>query len=106
MGHHAPAEADELLHVRLRAGGVDRPSIVAAPRYFRGELGLGGLMQTSQAFQQVQDALSFFVQSVQGDRGLVRRGRAARRLRAALERVRRQSSGAAACGPPRGNPRS
>jgi vitamin B12/bleomycin/antimicrobial peptide transport system ATP-binding/permease protein len=39
------------------------PSIVAAPRYFRGELGLGGLMQTSQAFQQVQDALSFFVQS-------------------------------------------
>jgi len=39
------------------------PSIVAAPRYFRGELGLGGLMQTSQAFQQVQDALSFVVQS-------------------------------------------
>jgi putative ATP-binding cassette transporter len=39
------------------------PSIVAAPRYFRGELGLGGLMQTGQAFQQVQDALSFFVQS-------------------------------------------
>src|SRR5207244_322596 len=39
------------------------PSIVAAPRYLRGELGLGGLMQTSQAFQQVQDALSFFVQS-------------------------------------------
>src|SRR5215831_4149495 len=39
------------------------PSVVAAPRYFRGELGLGGLMQTSQAFQQVQDALSFFVQS-------------------------------------------
>ena len=39
------------------------PSIVAAPRYFRGELGPGGLMQTAQAFQQVQDALSFFVQS-------------------------------------------
>src|SRR5262247_1538595 len=39
------------------------PSIVAAPRYFPGELGLGGLMQTAQAFQQVQDALSFFVQS-------------------------------------------
>jgi len=39
------------------------PSVVAAPRFFRGELGLGGLMQTSQAFQQVQDALSFFVQS-------------------------------------------
>src|SRR5215813_5100260 len=42
------------------------PSIVAAPRYFRGELGLGGLMQTAQAFQQVQDALSFFVQSYKG----------------------------------------
>ena len=39
------------------------PSVVAAPRYFRGELGLGGLMQTTGAFQQVQDALSFFVQS-------------------------------------------
>ncbi len=39
------------------------PSVVAAPRYFRGELGLGGLMQTIGAFQQVQDALSFFVQS-------------------------------------------
>ncbi len=39
------------------------PSIVAAPRYFRGEIGLGGLMQTTQAFQQVQDALSFFIQS-------------------------------------------
>jgi putative ATP-binding cassette transporter len=39
------------------------PSIVAAPRYFRGELGLGGLMQTVGAFNQVQDALSFFVVS-------------------------------------------
>ena len=39
------------------------PSVVAAPRYFRGELGLGGLMQTVGAFNQVQDALSFFVVS-------------------------------------------
>ena len=39
------------------------PSIVAAPRYFSGELGLGGLMQTVGAFNQVQDALSFFVVS-------------------------------------------
>jgi putative ATP-binding cassette transporter len=39
------------------------PSVVAAPRYFRGELGLGGLMQTTGAFQQVQDSLSFFIQS-------------------------------------------
>jgi putative ATP-binding cassette transporter len=37
--------------------------VVAAPRYFRGELTLGGLMQTIGAFNQVQDCLSFFVQS-------------------------------------------
>jgi vitamin B12/bleomycin/antimicrobial peptide transport system ATP-binding/permease protein len=39
------------------------PSVVAAPRYFQGELALGGLMQTIGAFGQVQDSLSFFVQS-------------------------------------------
>jgi vitamin B12/bleomycin/antimicrobial peptide transport system ATP-binding/permease protein len=39
------------------------PSVVAAPRYFRGELELGGLMQTIGAFNQLQDSLSFFVQS-------------------------------------------
>ena len=39
------------------------PSVVAAPRYFRGDLTLGGLMQTIGAFGAVQDSLSFFVQS-------------------------------------------
>jgi vitamin B12/bleomycin/antimicrobial peptide transport system ATP-binding/permease protein len=39
------------------------PSVVAAPRFFRGELALGGLMQTVGAFNQLQDSLSFFVQS-------------------------------------------
>jgi putative ATP-binding cassette transporter len=39
------------------------PFLVAAPRYFRGEIPLGGLMQTSQAFGQVQDSLSFIVTS-------------------------------------------
>jgi vitamin B12/bleomycin/antimicrobial peptide transport system ATP-binding/permease protein len=39
------------------------PILVAAPRYFRGEIPLGALMQTSQAFGQVQDALSFIVTS-------------------------------------------
>jgi putative ATP-binding cassette transporter len=39
------------------------PSVVAAPRYFRGDLTLGGLMQTIGAFGQVQDSLSFFVRS-------------------------------------------
>ena len=37
------------------------PSLVAAPRYFSGAIQLGGLMQTAQAFGQVQDALSWFV---------------------------------------------
>jgi putative ATP-binding cassette transporter len=37
------------------------PYMVAAPRYFRGEIPLGGLMQTASAFGQVQDSLSFIV---------------------------------------------
>ena len=37
------------------------PFIVAAPRYFRGEILLGGLVQTATAFGQVQQALSFIV---------------------------------------------
>ncbi len=39
------------------------PILVAAPRYFSGQLQLGGLIQTSSAFGRVQDALSFFVDS-------------------------------------------
>jgi putative ATP-binding cassette transporter len=37
------------------------PFVVAAPRYFRGEIPLGGLVQTATAFGQVQDSLSFIV---------------------------------------------
>ncbi len=37
------------------------PIVVAAPRYFSGQLELGGLIQTADAFGQVQDALSWFV---------------------------------------------
>ena len=39
------------------------PSIVAAPRYFSGDLSLGGLIQTIGAFSQVQASLSFFIDS-------------------------------------------
>jgi vitamin B12/bleomycin/antimicrobial peptide transport system ATP-binding/permease protein len=39
------------------------PFVVAAPRYFRGEIPLGGLVQTATAFAQVQDALSFIISS-------------------------------------------
>ena len=69
------------------------PSIVAAPRYFRGELGLGGLMQTNQAFQQVQDALSFFVQSYKEIAAWCAVVERLAGFERALEHVRRQSSG-------------
>jgi vitamin B12/bleomycin/antimicrobial peptide transport system ATP-binding/permease protein len=39
------------------------PILVAAPRYFSGAIGLGGLTQTGVAFGQVQSALSWFVDS-------------------------------------------
>ena len=37
------------------------PIIVAAPRYFSGQIQLGGLTQTAGAFGRVQDSLSWFV---------------------------------------------
>lgn len=37
------------------------PILAAAPRYFAGGIQLGGLMQTAQAFGQVQGALSWFI---------------------------------------------
>ncbi len=37
------------------------PFLVAAPRYFSGALQLGGLMQISSAFGQVQESLSWFI---------------------------------------------
>ena len=37
------------------------PILVAAPRYFAGQIQLGGLTQTAQAFGQVQGALSWFI---------------------------------------------
>jgi putative ATP-binding cassette transporter len=82
-------EADELRGFRERFGAVVRnwwaimrrqkrltwftagyaqaavifPFIVAAPHYFRGEILLGGLVQTATAFGQVQDSLSFIISS-------------------------------------------
>jgi putative ATP-binding cassette transporter len=37
------------------------PLIVAAPRYFSGQIALGGLMRTASAFGQVQGAMSWLV---------------------------------------------
>ena len=82
-------EADELRNFRERFGSIVRnwwgimrqqkrltwltagygqaavifPLIVVAPRFFRGQILLGGLMQTASAFGQVQDSLSFIVSS-------------------------------------------
>ena len=39
------------------------PFVVAAPRYFDKAIQLGGLMQISSAFGQVQDSLSFIITS-------------------------------------------
>jgi len=39
------------------------PILAAAPRYFSGAIALGGLMQTAQAFGQVQGALSWFIET-------------------------------------------
>ncbi len=52
------------------------PIIVAAPRYFSGQLPLGGLTQTAGAFGRVQDSLSWFVaaySSIAGWRATVER---------------------------------
>src|SRR6185437_9350497 len=37
------------------------PFVVVSPAYFAGAVQLGGLMQTANAFGQVQTALSFFI---------------------------------------------
>ena len=39
------------------------PIVVAAPRYFAGDMQLGGLMQTVGAFGSVQQSMSWFVES-------------------------------------------
>ena len=111
-------EADELRGFRERFGAVVRnwwgimrrqkrltwftagyaqaavlfPFVVAAPRYFRGEIPLGGLVQTTTAFGQVQDALSFIVSSytdIAEWRAVVERLAGFER---ALERVRVQAA--------------
>jgi vitamin B12/bleomycin/antimicrobial peptide transport system ATP-binding/permease protein len=44
-------------------GALVVPALVAAPRYFAGAITLGGLMQTTSAFGQVQGSLSWFVEN-------------------------------------------
>jgi len=94
VGHHAPAEADE--HFTSGYGwGVDRPVDRRGARYFAASSGSAVSCRRAQAFQQVQDALSFFVQSYKEISAVVCRGRAARDFERALEHVRRQATIAA-----------
>ncbi len=44
-------------------GAMVFPTLLAAPRYFSGSITLGGLMQTTSAFGQVQGSLSWFVEN-------------------------------------------
>ncbi len=41
--------------------GIIFPVLVAAPRYFKGELPFGGIMQVIRAFGELRDALSWFI---------------------------------------------
>ena len=41
---------------------VSVPILMSAPKYFAGDMQLGGFMQTLSAFGRVQDALSYFVE--------------------------------------------
>jgi len=48
------------LNLAISQVAVVFPFMLQAPRFFSGAIKLGDVMQTSQAFGQVQDALSFF----------------------------------------------
>ena len=74
VGHHAPAEAADLVHRGLRPGCHHLPLRGRGARYFRGEFALGGLMQTASAFGQVQDSLSFIISRVHRHRRVARGG--------------------------------
>ena len=83
------------------------PFVVAAPRYFRGEIPLGGLVQTASAFGQVQDSLSYIVSSyteLAEWRAVIERlagfGRAIERARAeaAVQGIRRTEEAGATLG--------
>jgi putative ATP-binding cassette transporter len=41
------------------------PLVIAAPRYFSGQIALGAMMQTASSFRQVEDSLSFFIHAYQ-----------------------------------------
>ena len=69
------------------------PFLVAAPRYFAGQIKLGGLTQTTGAFGQVQGALSWFINAY-GD--IVEWRATVERLHTFVQSMQQQRAGAAA----------
>src|SRR6202158_5135772 len=82
VGHHAAAEADHHIHLRLLAGRGDRPVRRGGPALLPGRARPGGPDADGRGLQPGPGRAQLLRRVVQGERGLVRGGRAARRLRA------------------------
>ena len=82
VGHHAPAEADDLLHVRLRAGSVDRPDDRSGAPLLPGRARARRPHADDPGLPAGPGCAQLLHPVIQGDRGVVRGDRAACRLRA------------------------
>jgi putative ATP-binding cassette transporter len=71
------------------------PFVVAAPRYFSGAIQLGGLMQISSAFGQVQGALSWFIDAYPQFASWKATVDRLTGFQASLDKVRHETSGGA-----------
>jgi putative ATP-binding cassette transporter len=69
------------------------PFLVGAPRYFAGSITLGGLMQISSAFGQVQEALSWFINAFNSLASWKASVNRLTGFHAAVHAARRQASG-------------
>ena len=103
VGHHAPAEAAHHLHrpaTRRARGSFPSSSPPRATSPARSASAGSCRRSAPSARCRTRSACSSLVQ---GDRGLVRHGRAARRLPATLDRVRTRWPATAASGTPTGD---
>ncbi|MGB6055483.1 MAG: ABC transporter ATP-binding protein/permease [Burkholderiaceae bacterium] len=69
------------------------PFLVSAPRYFSGAIQLGGLMQISSAFGQVQEALSWFINAFDSLAGWKASANRLAQFHAALDQARALEGG-------------
>ncbi|RJG07193.1 ABC transporter ATP-binding protein/permease [Noviherbaspirillum cavernae] len=69
------------------------PFLVGAPRFFAGTITLGGLMQISSAFGQVQEALSWFINAFSSLASWKASVNRLAGFHAAIDRARKQTSG-------------